>query len=200
MLGAEIAGKRLGIFGMGRIGQAVARRARGFDMELHYHKQRRLPAEREQGASFVRRPRRCCRRATSSASTRRRPPETHHFLNAERIERLPDGAIVVNTARGPLVDDEALIAALDGSSRRRGSTSSRTSRRSIPAISPLPNVFLLPHLGSATVETRNAMGFGAWTISMPSSREGRRPSGWSEARGVDGYCSAPPQAFSMPAL
>jgi lactate dehydrogenase-like 2-hydroxyacid dehydrogenase len=162
LLGAELAGKRLGIFGMGRIGQAVARRARGFDLEVLYHDQHRLPAEHEHGASFVAPVDELLARSNFLSLHAPATAETHHFLNAERIGRLPPGAVVVNTARGTLVDDEALIAALR---TRRIAAAGLDVFENEPRLHPgyleLPNVFLLPHLGSATVETRDAMGFRA---------------------------------------
>src|SRR5205823_9100767 len=89
-------------------------------------------------------------------------PATDGFLDAQRISLLPDGAIVVNTARGPLVDDEALIAALKSSKLAAAGLDVFTGEPKIhPGYRNLPNTFLLPHLGSATIETRNAMGFRA---------------------------------------
>jgi lactate dehydrogenase-like 2-hydroxyacid dehydrogenase len=88
--------------------------------------------------------------------------ETHHWLNAKRIARLPDGAIVVNAARGPIVDDEALIAALrSGKLAGAGLDVFENEPKLNPGYRTLTNTFLLPHLGSATLETRNAMGFKA---------------------------------------
>jgi lactate dehydrogenase-like 2-hydroxyacid dehydrogenase len=162
LLGAELAGKRLGIFGMGRIGQALACRARGFGLELFYRDQRRLPPEHEHGASFVASEDEFLARSDFLSLHAPATPETHHFLNAQRIARLPAGAVVVNTARGTLVDDEALIAALRA---QRIAAAGLDVYENEPRLDPryleLPNVFLLPHLGSATVETRDAMGFRA---------------------------------------
>jgi lactate dehydrogenase-like 2-hydroxyacid dehydrogenase len=162
LLGAELAGKRLGIFGMGRIGQAVARRARGFGLSLLYHDQRSLAAAATQGARYVARLEELLAQSDFLSLHAPATLATHHFLNAARIELLPAGAIVVNTARGTLVDDEALIDALQ---RRRVAAAGLDVFENEPRIHPgyleLPNVFLLPHLGSATVETRDAMGFRA---------------------------------------
>lgn len=162
MLSMDIAGKRLGILGMGRIGQAVAKRARAFGMTIHYHNRKRLDADAEQGAVF---------HATAEdlfaasdvlsihcAST----PETRRLVNAKTIALLPKGAIVVNTARGDIVDDEALISALQAGHLRAIGLDVYTNEPNIdPRYRTLENAFLLPHLGSATVETRNAMGFRA---------------------------------------
>lgn len=160
MLGTHVTGKRLGILGMGRIGQAVAKRARGFEMTIHYCKRQRLSPDQEAGAAY---------HATAEAMLPHcdflsincpATPETYHFLNAERIRLLPDGAIVVNTARGTIVDDEALIAALKSGKLAAAGLDVFEGEPNInPGYRPLKNTFLLPHLGSATVETRNAMGF-----------------------------------------
>jgi len=160
LMGVELGGKRLGVLGMGRIGQAVARRARAFGMVVHYHNRRRLDSETEAGAVYHETPDALL--AVSDVLSLHFPatPETRKFLNAERIARLPEGAIVVNTARGDVVDDEALIDAL-----RRGRlfAAGLDVFAGEPDIHPgyydLDNAYLLPHLGSATVETRNAMGF-----------------------------------------
>lgn len=160
MLGTHMTGKRLGILGMGRIGQAVAKRARGFDMTIHYSNRRRLAPELEQGAIFHADPNELLPHSDFLSINCPASPETHHFLNAERIAKLPDGAVVVNTARGAVVDDEALIAALkSGKVAAAGLDVYENEPNLNPGYRPLKNTFLLPHLGSATVETRNAMGF-----------------------------------------
>jgi lactate dehydrogenase-like 2-hydroxyacid dehydrogenase len=162
LLGTDLCGKRLGIFGLGRIGQAVAKRARGFDLELYYCDQRRLPSELEYGATFLPSAEELLARSEFLSLHAPATPETFHFLNAARIELLPAGAVVVNTARGTLIDDAALIDAL-----RRGRLAAagldvfENEPQLHPGYLELPNVFLLPHMGSATVETRNAMGFRA---------------------------------------
>lgn len=162
LLGGQLGHRRLGILGMGRIGQAVARMARSMGMEVHYHNRHRLVPEAEAGGVYHERPEDLL--AVSDVLSLHCPltPETKHFLNAERIARLPHGAIVVNTARGPVIDDAALIAALKSG---RLAAAGLDVYEGEPAIDPgyagLPNAFLLPHLGSATVETRNAMGFKA---------------------------------------
>jgi lactate dehydrogenase-like 2-hydroxyacid dehydrogenase len=155
-----VTGKRLGILGMGRIGQAVAKRARGFDMTIHYSNRKRLEPGQEQGAVFHADPNDMLPNCDFLSINCPASPETHHFLNAERIARLPDGAIVVNTARGTIIDDEALIAALkSGKVAAAGLDVYENEPNLNPGYRPLENTFLLPHLGSATVETRNAMGF-----------------------------------------
>ena len=162
MLGVHMSGKRLGIFGMGRIGQAVAKRARAFDMQIHYFNRRRLPAHQEQGAIYHASADEMLPSCDFLSINAPGGPETHHWLNAERIGRLPDKAIVVNSSRGPLVDDNALITALkSGKLFAAGLDVFENEPNIHPGYRDLPNVFLLPHLGSATVETRNAMGFKA---------------------------------------
>lgn len=162
LMGRQLSGKRLGIVGMGRIGQAMARRARGFGVEIHYTDQRRLPPEREEGAIFH--PTLEALLAVSELLSLHAPstPETRHLLDARRLALLPRGAIVVNTARGDLVDDEALIAALrSGQVGAAGLDVFQGEPALNPGYRSLPNTFLLPHLGSATIETREAMGFRA---------------------------------------
>ncbi len=162
MLGVHMTGKRLGIFGMGRIGQAVAKRARAFDMTIHYSNRSRLKPDLEQGAVFHAKPEDMLPHCDFLSINAPGGPETHHWLNAERIAKLPDGAIVVNTARGPLVDDAALIAALkSGKLFAAGLDVFENEPNLNPAYRDLANAFLLPHLGSATIETRNAMGYKA---------------------------------------
>lgn len=162
MLGIEVTGKRLGIFGMGRIGQAVARRARGFNMEIHYSNRSRLPAEAEQGAIYHAEPEDMLPHCDFLSTNCPGSAETRHFVNEERIALLPDGAVVVNTARGSVVDDDALISALESGKLAAAGLDvfdgePNFDRRYLT----LANVFLLPHIGSATIETRNAMGFRA---------------------------------------
>ena len=160
LIGTQVSGKRLGIFGMGRIGREVARMARAFDMEVHYRDQARLPADLEQGAifhdsdeSFLPQCQVLSLNAPGGAST-------HHWLNAERIALLPQGAVVVNAARGTLVDDAALIAALHAGQVGYAGLDVYDGEPTVnPGYLGLQNVVLLPHLGSATAETRDAMGF-----------------------------------------
>jgi len=160
MLGRHVTGKRLGILGMGRIGRALAKRARGFDMKIHYSNRHRLQPDLEQGASFHAEPEAMLPHCDVLSINCPASPETHHFLNSVRIARLPDGAMVVNSARGTIVDDDALIAALQsGKLFAAGLDVYANEPRIHPGYRTLPNAFLLPHLGSATVETRDAMGF-----------------------------------------
>jgi lactate dehydrogenase-like 2-hydroxyacid dehydrogenase len=160
LLGLDLADAVLGIVGMGRIGQAVARRARGFGLQIHYHNRHRLAPDVEQGAVFHARlsallPH--CRflslHCPGSAATR-------HMIDAQALDLLPRGAVLVNTARGALLDDEAVLAALrDGRLFAAGLDVYADEPDLHPGYRDQRNCFLLPHLGSATIATRNAMGF-----------------------------------------
>jgi len=162
MVGREITGKRLGIIGMGRVGAMTARRARGFDMEILYHNRNRAEPEVEQGAVFYQDLEEMLPRCEFLSIHCPTTPETRGLLNAERIARLPDGAIVVNTARGAVVDDDALIEALKSGKLAAAGLDVFNNEPDINAeYLKLDNVFLLPHIGSATRETRDAMGFRA---------------------------------------
>lgn len=160
LVGVHVTGKRLGIFGMGRIGRAVARRARGFEMEIHYYNRTRLPPALEDGAVFHDTPESLL--AVSEFLSLNAPltPQTRRFLDARRIALLPDGAVVVNTARGDLVDDDALIDALrSGKVAAAGLDVFAGEPNLDPRYRDLDNTFLMPHVASASRETRDAMGF-----------------------------------------
>lgn len=162
LMGVHVTGKRLGILGMGRIGQAVADRARAFRMQIHYSNRSRLPADVEKGAVFHAHADDMLAHCDFLSINAPMTPETRKWVNAERIAKLPKGAIVVNTARGGVVDDEALIAALkSGHLAAAGIDVFDGEPRIHQGYYGLQNAFLLPHMGSATVETRNAMGFKA---------------------------------------
>jgi lactate dehydrogenase-like 2-hydroxyacid dehydrogenase len=163
MAGSEIAGKRLGILGMGRIGRGVARRARAFGLEIHYHNRRRLDADLEDGAVWHADAESLLRRADILSLHCPSNDASRNFLNAERIALMPEGAIVINTSRGDVVDDDALIAALDsGRLQAAGLDVYRGEPDNIhPGYVRLANTFLLPHIGSATVEARSGMGLQA---------------------------------------
>jgi lactate dehydrogenase-like 2-hydroxyacid dehydrogenase len=162
LMGVHVTGKRLGILGMGRIGQALAERARAFRMQIHYSNRSRLPADLEKGAVFHANPDDMLAHCDVLSINAPMTPETRKWVNGERIARLPKGAIVVNTARGGVVDDEALIAALkSGHLSSAGIDVFDGEPKIHQGYYGLENAFLLPHMGSATVETRNAMGFKA---------------------------------------
>lgn len=156
--GVELAGKSLGIFGMGRIGRAIAHRARAFGMAIHYSNRRRLPPDLEAGARFHADPNTVL--AASDALMLASPAneETRHFLDAQRLLHLKPGAIVVNVSRGNVVVDDALITALEtGRVRAAGLDVFDGEPRFDQRYLKLPNVFMLPHIGSSTIETRVRM-------------------------------------------
>ena len=159
LLGWQVGGKVLGIFGMGRVGQALARRARGFGMKIHYCNISELPGEIAGDAVYHKDPSDLLRVSQFLSLHAPETPQTHHFLNSKAISLLPPGAIVVNTARGGLVVDEDLIAALKSG---RVAAAGLDVFEGEPKLNPeyilLKNTFLLPHIGSATIETRTAMG------------------------------------------
>jgi lactate dehydrogenase-like 2-hydroxyacid dehydrogenase len=159
LLGTQVSGRRLGIFGMGRIGREIARMARGFGMDIHYRDMTRLPPDLEQDAIFHDSDDNflpICQVLSLNAPG---GDGTRHWLNTDRIAKMPAGAVVVNAARGTLVDDDALIAALrSGQIAAAGLDVYNGEPRLNPAYMTLENVVLLPHLGSATIETRDAMG------------------------------------------
>lgn len=162
MLGIGVTGKRLGILGMGRIGQAVAARARAFGMTIHYHNRRRLDAASDREAIWHETAEDLLAHADILSVHCASTAETRGLLDADRLALLPKGAIVVNTARGDIVVDDALIAAArSGHLAAIGLDVFNNEPNIDPRYRTLPNAFLLPHLGSATLETRNAMGFKA---------------------------------------
>lgn len=160
LVGIEISGLRLGIVGMGRIGREVARMARGFAMEVHYHNRTRLAPEIEGGAIYHADTDTLLCVSDVLSLNAPATAATRNWLSPERIERLPLGAIVVNAARGSLVDDAALIAALKDGRIAAAGLDVYTHEPGIhPGYAELENVVLLPHLGSATAKARQAMGF-----------------------------------------
>jgi lactate dehydrogenase-like 2-hydroxyacid dehydrogenase len=159
LLGWQVGGKVLGIFGMGRVGQAVARRARGFGMKIHYYDPSELTAEIAGHAVYHEDPSDLLRVSQFLTLHAPETPQTRHFISSKTIGLLPPGAIVVNTARGGLVVDEDLIAALkSGRVAAAGLDVFEGEPKLHPEYISLKNTFLLPHIGSATVETRTAMG------------------------------------------
>ena len=159
LLGTQVSGRRLGIFGMGRIGREVARMAAAFGMEIHYRDQARLPPDLEKGAIFHDNDATFLAQCEVLSLNAPGGEGTRHWLNAARIAQLPRGAVVVNAARGTLIDDAALIAALkSGHVAFAGLDVYNNEPALDPGYLALENVVLLPHLGSATVETRDAMG------------------------------------------
>jgi lactate dehydrogenase-like 2-hydroxyacid dehydrogenase len=159
LLGWQVGGKVFGILGMGRVGQAVARRARGFGMKIHYSNPSELSTEIAGDAVYHEDPSDLLRASQFLSLHAPETPQTRHFLNSKALSLLPPGAIVVNTARGGLVVDEDLIAALkSGRVAAAGLDVFEGEPKLHPEYVSLKNTFLLPHIGSATIETRTAMG------------------------------------------
>jgi glyoxylate reductase len=159
MLGSDLRGKRLGIVGLGGIGAKVAERARAFGMEIAYHSRRPAPAEVAERLGAERMALEQLL-ASSDVVSLHCPltPETRHLIGAAELERMKPGAILLNAARGPVVDEAALAAALAaGEIAAAGLDVYELEPRVEPALLGLDNVVLAPHLGSATVETRTAM-------------------------------------------
>jgi len=162
MVGTQVTGKRLGILGFGRVGRVVAKRARGFDMEIHYNDLQRMPPELEEDAIYHETPEDLMPHCDFLTLHCVASPETTKLLNADLIALLPDGAIVVNASRGVVIDDDALITALKSGKLTAAGLDVYNDEPNInPEYRQLSNVFLMPHIGSATKETRDAMGFRA---------------------------------------
>jgi len=162
MVGTQLTGKRLGILGFGRVGRVVAKRARAFDMQIHYNDLQHMPPALEEGAIYHQTPEELMPHCDFLTLHTVASPETIKLLNADRIALLPDGAIVVNASRGVVVDDDALIAALKSGKLTAAGLDVYNDEPNInPEYRQLSNVFLMPHIGSATRETRIAMGFRA---------------------------------------
>ncbi|MEM7528278.1 MAG: D-glycerate dehydrogenase, partial [Pseudomonadota bacterium] len=150
MVGRQVTGKRFALVGMGRVGQVTADRARGFGMEIHYHNRRRLDPGLEKGAVFHETLESLLEVADVLSLHCPAGPETTGMMNAAAFARMPKGAILVNTARGALVDEDALVDALSsGQLFAAGLDVFRTEPGGNAKIAALPNVFLLPHIGSA---------------------------------------------------
>ena len=162
LLGLDLRGRVLGIVGMGRIGRAVARRARGFGLVVHYHNRTALPADKAEGATYHPTLEDLLPHCHFLSLNCPGGAATQHLINERTLALLPPGAVLVNTARGTLVEDEALIAALrSGRLFAAGLDVFAGEPNLHPLYRDKPNCFLLPHFGSATVETRDAMGFRA---------------------------------------
>jgi lactate dehydrogenase-like 2-hydroxyacid dehydrogenase len=162
LLGVRVTGKTLGILGMGRIGQAMAQRARGFDMSIVYHARNRLPPELEKGATYFADFHAMLPHCDFLSVHAPAGPATDKMIDAEALALLPDGAVFVNVSRGGLVDEDALLRALtSGKLFAAGLDVFRSEPDFDARFANLDNVILSPHVGSASRETRNAMGFRA---------------------------------------
>jgi glyoxylate reductase len=174
--GTDVWRKTLGIYGFGRIGQAMARRGRGFSMDILYHSRHRASEaiEAEVGAKYV--DRETLLRESDYLSLHvPLTPDTWHLIKAEDFRRMRPTAFLINAARGPVVDEEALVAALrDRAIAGAGLDVFEAEPRIHPALLGLPNVILMPHVGSATGETRLRMAMLA-AENLLAALEGKRP-------------------------
>ena len=176
-LGGRVGGRRLGILGMGRIGQAVARRANAFGMQVHYHNRRRLrpEVEEELQATWWESLDQMLARMDIISVNAPHTPSTFHLLNARRLKLLKPTAVVVNTSRGEVIDENALTRMLRaGEIAGAGLDVFEHGHEINPRLRELPNVVLLPHMGSATVEGRNEMGEKV-IINIKTFADGHRP-------------------------
>ncbi|MDY6857859.1 MAG: D-glycerate dehydrogenase [Pseudomonadota bacterium] len=176
-MGARVGGRRLGILGMGRIGQAVARRARAFGMQIHYHNRRRLRPEIEDEveATWWESLDQMVSRVDFISVNCPHTPSTFHLMNARRLKLMKPGAVIVNTSRGEVIDENALTRMLRaGEIGGAGLDVFEHGHEINPRLRELPNVVLLPHMGSATVEGRNEMGEKV-IINIKTFADGHRP-------------------------
>jgi glyoxylate reductase len=177
MLGHRIYGKRLGIIGMGRIGQAVARRAKGFGLSVHYHNRRRVSTAVEQSleATYWESLDQMLSRMDIISVNCPHTPATYHLLSARRLKLLQKHVYIVNTARGEIVDENALTRMLD---KNEIAGAGLDVFEHEPALNPkllkLDNVVLLPHMGSATIEGRTDMGEKV-IINIKTFADGHKP-------------------------
>jgi glyoxylate reductase len=177
MLGHRITGKRLGILGMGRIGSAVARRARGFGLAIHYHNRRRVPEalENELEATYWESLDQMLARMDIISVNCPHTPATFHLLSARRLALLRPTAIVVNTSRGEVIDEAALTRMLRNKQLAGAGLDVFEHEPAInPRLRELDNVVLLPHMGSATIEGRIDMGEKV-VINIKTFVDGHRP-------------------------
>ena len=158
LIGKQLTGARLGILGMGRIGRAVAKLARAFGMIIHYHNRSKLSYEIEEGATYHDSIKSLFSVSDILSINCPATKETENIINAETLKYFPAGAIITNSARGDMIDDEAMIDALN---RRKIYALGLDVYKGEPNLNPgylnIKDVFILPHLGSATKETRTAM-------------------------------------------
>ena len=176
-LGGRIGGRRLGILGMGRIGQAVARRARAFGMQIHYHNRKRLRPEVEADleATYWESLDQMVARMDILSVNCPHTPSTFHLMNARRLKLMKPTAVIVNTSRGEVIDENALTRGLRaGEIAGAGLDVYERGAEINPRLRDLPNVVLLPHMGSATLEGRVEMGEKV-IINIKTFADGHRP-------------------------
>ena len=176
-LGGRLAGRRLGILGMGRIGQAVARRARAFGLQVHYHNRKRLrdDIEADLEATYWESLDQMVARMDILSVNCPHTPSTFHLLNARRLKLMKPSAVIINTSRGEVIDENALTRGLRaGEIAGAGLDVYEHGTAINPALRDLPNVVLLPHMGSATLEGRIEMGEKV-IINIKTFADGHRP-------------------------
>ncbi|MCV2871779.1 D-glycerate dehydrogenase [Defluviimonas sp. WL0050] len=176
-MGGRVGGRRLGILGMGRIGTAVARRAHAFGMQVHYHNRKRLRPEQEAEveATYWESLDQMVSRMDVLSINCPHTPATFHLMNARRLRLMKDGAVIVNTSRGEVIDENALTRMLRaGEIAGAGLDVFEHGHEINPRLRALPNVVLLPHMGSATVEGRTEMGEKV-IINIKTFADGHRP-------------------------
>jgi glyoxylate reductase len=177
LLGGRLGGKRLGILGMGRIGQAVARRAQAFGMQIHYHNRRRLRPEVEEPlqATWWESLDQMAARMDVISVNCPSTPSTYHLLNARRLKLLKPSAVIVNTSRGEVIDENALTRMLRvGEIAGAGLDVYEHGIQGNPELRDMANVMMLPHMGSATYEGRVEMGEKV-IINVKTFADGHRP-------------------------
>jgi glyoxylate reductase len=177
MLGARLLGKRMGIVGMGRIGQALARRARGFGLAIHYHNRKRVHAEieRELEATYWESLDQLLARMDIVSVNCPHTPATFHLLSARRLKLMKPSAIIVNTARGEVIDENAMVRMLKaGELAGAGLDVYEHEPQVNPKLVELDSVVLLPHMGSATLEGRIEMGEKV-LINIKTFADGHKP-------------------------
>ena len=177
LLGGRVSGRRLGILGMGRIGQAVARRAAAFGMQVHYHNRRRLRPEIEEslGATYWESLDQMVARMDVMSLNCPHPPSTFHLMNARRLKLMKPDAVIVNTSRGEVIDENALTRMLRAGELQGAGLDVYEHGTDInPRLRELTNVVLLPHMGSATLEGRVEMGEKV-IINIKTFEDGHRP-------------------------
>ncbi|MFT4699721.1 MAG: glyoxylate reductase [Yoonia sp.] len=177
MLGGRISGRRVGILGMGRIGQAVAKRAAAFGMQVHYHNRKRLRPEVEEAleATYWDSLDQMVARMDVISINCPHTPSTFHLMNARRLKLMKPDAVIVNTSRGEVIDENALTRMLRaGEIAGAGLDVFERGHEINPRLKDLPNVVLLPHMGSATVEGRQEMGEKV-IVNIKTFADGHRP-------------------------
>ena len=177
MLGGRIKGRRLGILGMGRIGQAVARRAAAFGMQVHYHNRKRLRPEIEDelDATYWESLDQMVARVDILSINCPHTPSTFHLMNARRLKLMKPDAVIVNTSRGEVIDENALTRMLrSGEIAGAGLDVFERGHDINPRLRELPNAILLPHMGSATIEGRIEMGEKV-IVNIKTFADGHRP-------------------------